>query len=242
MYKNTIIILFIIVIGIASCPMVNSSKPEKLDDWLKAENNMMKKRLILLERENSVLTDENGQYKADIHSQSEKIEKLTQEIESLRDQYRKDINQLDSQVKGLAEQNTVLQKESAQKIKELLQINKDNELKHADEIKRLNAEMVKQRDLFDQERTAMKNETAQKETACMQNIDELKSQIKNKDAVISSQKASYIEQSQRLEEMSKELQSKNKSVQLLEEQVNDLRRRLKIVEEAGKKESQGAGK
>jgi len=242
MYFKTFSMLLILAIGTASCAAMNRSNPERIDDWLKADYNQMKKRLILLERENSVLTDEHEQDKKDLTAQTEKVDNLTREVESLRKKYDDDVRQWDSHVKYLNEQHAALEKGSAQKIQDLTQLTKDTELKYANEVRLLNAEIAKQRDTCTQEREAIQNQAAHKESALTQQVEALNKEIADRDTMIASLKTSQREQSKRLEDTMKELDARNRSAQLLEEQVNDLKRRLKVLERPAPQESQGANR
>ena len=240
--KKILSISLTFTIVLAMCVVMNTFSAEKLDDWLKADYNQMKKRVIHLERENSVLANENEQYKKDISSMLDTINNLTQERDALKNKYADDVERLNSQVKQLTEQKAQVEREGTQKVQELTQLNRDAEMKYGNEIKQLNAEMARQRDLFDQERKTIRAEVAQKEAACAQQIEQLKKDLVQRDTTITSLKTTQSEQSRKLDEALKALDTKNKSVQLLEGQVNDLKGKLKALDEVRQKESQGRGK
>jgi hypothetical protein len=138
------------------------------------ENSLTKKRLILAERENAVLKDENLQCKNDNRQLSARIEKLGADITALDERYKKDIALWESQNQALQQKNAVLAKESSEKIRELSELNRATESRLGGEISRLNDELRKLQELYAREREAVRNENARRELALSRRLKLLK--------------------------------------------------------------------
>lgn len=219
-------IFLFIICGLTACATVEGKDYARLNERLNAENRLMKNRLAMLERENSVYRDENLQYKRDLQQLRASIEKLQGDLASLNEHYKKDIALRDGQLQSLTQKNEILAKESSQKIQELTQLGRDIELKLGNEIKRLNEEMARQQGAFNQEREAVKNENARKEFDLGKIIDDQKKLIIAKDTDNASLKTQNSALVLKFDEAVKALARRDADAAAMADKINELGGRL----------------
>jgi len=222
---------------LASCAGVNASSPEKVDDWLKADYQQMKKRLVMLERENSVLSEENEQFKKDNHAQAATIDELSRSLASLRQQCQQDIDRLNTEIARLSELNEAQQTESAQRIHDLTQRAEEAKLRYEQEVRGLEARLASEQERWGQESKALREESARKEQAFSREIQALKAELQGREETITSLRKEKLEQTERLEKALKALAAKAKEVELLQGELDRIRPK---PAEAGGGPSRGA--
>lgn len=208
--------LFLAAAAFASCSTINVGRYADLNEHLKAENSLVKKRLTLIERENSIYKSENIQYKMDLAQQTAKSEKREGELRSLEDKYRKDVALWEGRHRNLLEKNAILEKESSEKLKELTELNRNLEARLSGEIKRLNEETKRREDAWGKERETMKKESAQREFALAKELEELKKSAAEKEKEISSLKVKKGEILVQMDQVKKEREQAEAVIRKLE--------------------------
>jgi len=199
---------------------------EKATEQLRSENALLKGRATLLQRENSVIKDENLQRKKDMGEQRARIERLEADVASLREQYARDLALRDTRYKSLEQQNEVLKKESSDKIRDLTRLNSEIQKGLEDELKRVNEEAAKNRDAWNTERETLKKDGAQKEFTLQKQMDAIKKETAAKEEEIASQKTLISEQQAKLDRAGKEIESGKDALARLEKLVAELKERL----------------
>lgn len=205
-----------------SCSTINISHDVNALEQIKAENRVMKQNMTLALRENSVLKEENIQYKSETGKLKARVKLLESEIQSLNKKHEQDIALLDERYENLNRQNQILSQESSTKIRELADINKDIEERMTKEITRLSENIRNQEEKFNNERAAAetafsaKEQEYQKQLAQLKKeilsgvmeIESLKSKLTESEADLKSAKAALIKQ----QELNRELKSKIDSI------------------------------
>lgn len=171
-----------------------------------AENSQMKKRLTLIERENDVLEQENLQYKARVQKLAATVEKLNADLTALNEKYERDIALSEDRIQSLQEKFDRLEFESAQTIATLNSAYEALQEKRNRELKSLNEKIALQQTGFNQERDELKQQYATLELTLNSEISKLKSALKVGEEQINALKASNYEFSQKIEEITKQLE------------------------------------
>jgi len=96
-----------------SCASVGGASYQQLAEQLKSENSLMKGRLVLLQRENHVLRNENLLGKKEIQNLGARIEKLAADIESLREKHRGELALKEGQLQDMLKKNDILRQSKA---------------------------------------------------------------------------------------------------------------------------------
>ncbi len=231
----------ILTIVVASCSTMSSSAPEKIDDWLKADYQQMKKRLILLERENSVLSDENDQLKTQNRSHVERIEQLDKDLSALKKQYQEEIEKLTAEVARLAQEKETLETESFHRIQELEHLSRESAARYEQEINGCKAQLSQERGQWEEERKVLKQELTEKESNCSRRIHELTSDLAAKEATVSALHKQYSEQAEKLQKTQTALEAKTREIERLKEEVNQLRSATEAGRTIPGRATQGTG-
>ncbi|TAL32187.1 MAG: hypothetical protein EPN93_16355 [Spirochaetes bacterium] len=214
----------------AGCATMGTADRDALTDGLRSENALMKGRITLLQRENSVLKDETSVRRKEAGEQRSRIERLEADIQALKTQFARDIELRETRTKALEQQNEVLKKESSGKIQELTRLNGEIQKTLESELKRLNEEIAKNSAAWNGERESMKNEGARKELAFSKEIDTLRKESSQKDEEIAAGKTARAEQDARIKKLTQDLESGNDAVGRLEKLVAEMKGRLKDME------------
>ncbi|HSV96119.1 MAG TPA: hypothetical protein VLM75_04195 [Spirochaetota bacterium] len=217
-------------IGMCACASSGKTGTAPGTEQLRAENILIKKRLVLVERENAVLKDENLQFKSDVRQLAARVEKLTADIAAREDRYRKDIALKESQHQALQQQNAVLSKESSEKIRELMELNGATESRLSGEIAGLNDEMRKLQESFSKEREAVRNDNAKRELALSREIEALKKLAVVKEAEAASLKTALASLEQRFEEKWKDSEAKERELRNREQEIRHLKEKTDAMQ------------
>jgi chromosome segregation ATPase len=133
--QTTFFIKIIGLLGIlfltTSCVTTSKTAKGDLIDHIMAQNSQMKKRLVLVERENDVLNQENRQYDLQVHDLTEEIEELQSDLTDMNDKYE------------------TLTTNSAKERKSFHQRYNELELKRNQEIKTLNKQITAQKTKYE---------------------------------------------------------------------------------------------
>lgn len=221
---RSILLIGAVLLTVGSCGnLVAHSDRGSVDEWLKSEHSLIKKRVTSLERENSVLAKEN-------EDQAERIEKLQSSIKVLQSEigdwkvkYLRDTETLSAELNKLLDEKTSLENERAEKILELEAIRESDRQRYEAEIEALNDQLAQQRDAFSQERENIRNECVKKQVALDQRIEGLGRDLASRDGVIESFRASNEDLSRKFESCLREVGEKTLSLQLLQEEIQKLR-------------------
>ncbi len=217
-------------VGMLACSSSGKNGTAPLAEQLRAENSLVKKRLVLAERENAVVKDENLQCKSDGRQLAARVEKLTADIAALEDRYRKDIALRESQYQTLQQKNAVLSKESSEKIRELSELNRSTESKLGGEIARLNDEIRKLQESFTKERETVRNDNAKRELSLSREIEALKQLVADKEAEAASHKTALAAFERRFEEKSKEAETKEIELKNREQDIRHLKEKIDALQ------------
>ena len=213
-----------------SCASVGGASYQQLAEQLKSENSLMKGRLVLLQRENHVLRNENLLGKKEIQNLGARIEKLAADIESLREKHRGELALKEGQLQDMLKKNDILRQESSQKIQELMQLAKDIELRLGNEAKRLGAELSKQQESFNGERERLRTEAAGREFALFKEIEALKKALAMKDGEIAGLKSVQSELRLGIDERTRLLEEQRKQISALEKAIEEWKAKAAAID------------
>jgi chromosome segregation ATPase len=217
---NPMILIFLLLLS--SCASVNISSDGNVNEQLKAENRIMKNNLTLAVRENSVLKDENIQYKDNNNKLKTRVRLLESEIESLNKKHQQDIALLAEKYENLSRKNFILEQESSTKIQELTTVNKALEEKLSAEIALLNENMRKQDEKFNKERAAFETAFSSKELQYQKELAQLKKDLLNSSIEMESLKTKLAESGSILEAARTELLKRERINRDLEKKIETL--------------------
>ena len=212
------------LLTVSSCGNLGAnSKSASVDEWLKSEHSLIKKRSTFLERENSVLAKENVDHMEEIEQLKAKIALLQSEVGAWKTKYLQETEALTAELRALVEQKASLENESGQRIQELEAIHDSERQRYEAELETLNEQLHRQREAFNLERENMRNETAKKQAALDQRIEGLGKDLASRDAMIESLRTLNEDLSRKFENSLKEVGEKALSLQLLKEEIQKLR-------------------
>ena len=100
-------------------PPMNATPGQK--NLLLAEHSAMKKRLPLVERENDVLTKENGHYRKSVRDLNDNIDRLTGELAAAREQFSRELNAKQEQIDRLELSMQIMNEEQREQVASLNQ-------------------------------------------------------------------------------------------------------------------------
>ncbi len=158
----------------SSCTSLDFYPDVNALEQVKAENRIMKQSITLAVRENSILKEENIQYKSETGKLKAKVKLLESEIESLNKKHEQDVALLNEKYDNLNKKNLMFIHESSIKIKELTEINKDIEERMTKEITRLNENIRNQEEKFNNDRAAIETAFSSKEQEYQKQLAQLK--------------------------------------------------------------------
>ncbi len=173
------IIVTILAISISlSCSSIQSGSDRSK---LESENHILKNKEILLARRNSVLEDENNSIRKDLKDKSARVVSLEREQKSLNEAHANEIKLWQQKYENLTGKIAILEKESAQKIKDLSDLNKKMETDLGEKIRNLNEDMKKReiesaRILEEEKKTSTK-----REYTLRGDIENLKKEVTDRD-------------------------------------------------------------
>ncbi len=215
---------------LCACATSGGSRCGEIKDNLESENILMKRNLVLIERENSVIREENLSYKRDLQTKTALAEKLEEDIKSLTDKYKKDISLWEQKYGNLMDKNKILEKESSEKIREMTALNKDLEIRLGNQIKKLNEDMQKKEQEHHGEKEKMKTDFAQREFNLQKDIEEMKRTLKGKDEEIATLKSQNIQMQGQIAEHGKTVAALNAQIGKLESALRDLKAKIEALE------------
>ena len=126
-------------------------------------------------------------------------------------------------MRDLLEQKTSLETESAERIQELEAIQDGDRQRYEAEIETLDEQLNRQREAFNLEKENMRNEAVKKQAALAQRIEGLDKDLVARDATIESFRTLNEDLSRKFENGLREIGEKSLSLQLLQEEVRQLR-------------------
>lgn len=193
--KKTVLLTAVLFcpVLICSCASLDSSPDKNVHEQVKAENRIMKQTVTLAVRENSILKEENIQYKSESGKLKAKVKLLESEIESLNKKHDQDIALLNEKYDNIHKKNIILEQESSSKIKELTEINKAIEDRMTKEVTKLNDNIRKQEEKFNNDRAAMETLFSSKEQEYQKQLVQLKKEILTANMEMESLKSKLAE-------------------------------------------------
>ncbi len=215
--KNlTLNILKVIIIGtltgLISCATLNGNKNGKEIEKLKSENHVIRKRILLIERRNNILEEENIIFKKDLKQKDAKIRSLDSNMTSLRSKYKNDLNLWTKKYENIREKNAILEKKSNEKIKELTELNRNIEETFTKKVNELNDLLRTRERMYAGDIEKLTKESAQKEFDLSKKIEELKKTINVNDEKILSLEISIKELGKLLEKQKSETGEKDRTI------------------------------
>jgi predicted nucleic acid-binding Zn-ribbon protein len=223
--------VYICTLLLGACTSINISPDVNALEQAKAENRVMKQNITLAVRENSILKEENIQYKSETGKLKAKVKLLESEIQSLNKKHEQDIALFDEKYENLNKQNQILSQESSTKIRELADTNKEIEERMTKEITRLSGNIRDQEEKFNNERAGIetafsaKEQEYQKQLAQLKKdilsgvmeIESLKSKLTESEAYLKSAKAALNKQLDLNRELKNKIDSVNGSAGVKQE-------------------------
>ncbi|MGB3222619.1 MAG: hypothetical protein WBB23_07440 [Desulforhopalus sp.] len=176
-----------------SCTATMKEGVQPFDNQVLAENSMMKKRLPMVERESDVLKKENRQYRMKVQELETQNKKLSLELTSLDEKYINDMTIGEEEITYLHELVQRIEKESSERIEEIISRNKILEENFSRESHALKEEISKQKALFAKEREQISQESAKRELSQNIVINTLKKELDSKESLILSYKLAINE-------------------------------------------------
>jgi chromosome segregation ATPase len=208
---------------IACGPLVAHSDRGGVDEWLKSEHSLMKKRITFLERENSVLAKENAEKAEQLKQLKADLALLQSELADWKIRYLRQTETLTAELNETLDENASIAEESERKIRELESIHEASLRSCEDKIEALNDRLAQQAKAFDREREALRKAAEEKQAALSQRIEDLSREVASRDAVIESLKAHNEGLSGKFESCMKEVGEKTLSLHLLQAEVEKLK-------------------
>ena len=204
--------------------MMSKNSSDEIEK-LKSENYVARNKVILIERRNSILEEENIIQMKEIKQKKAENENLLSEKKILEKKYSSDISLWTEKYNNLSEKNRILEKESSEKIKELTQLNRTLEFTLGNRIKALN-EQIKNREIeFAAELEKTKKEHAQREFTLSLKVEELKKSVTMSDEKILKQEMSIRDLKEKHEKSTAETAGKDNLIKGLVESLERLKTR-----------------
>jgi chromosome segregation ATPase len=224
-----------ILTGILSCTTLNGRKNGKEVEKLKSENHVIRKRLLLIERKNNILEEENIIYKKDLRQKDAKIKNLDSHIASLKGKYKNDLNLWTKKYENIRDKNTILEKKSNEKIKELTELNRKIEETLTKKVNELNDLLRVKEQKYAGDIEKLTRDSAQKEFELSKKIEELKKIINVNDEKILSLDISIKELGMLLKKQKAETGDKEKTIKeliernsLIKKELDHLKKKLEV--------------
>jgi chromosome segregation ATPase len=203
---------------------------------LKSENALMSGSLKMLKRENSVIREENIDYKRSLSQNVARVESLESENRSIREKHVRDIALWKNRFNGAVAECTILKKESSEKIKELTELKNTIEARLSADIAGLNEALRKNEQDRGKEREDLKKQLADREYVLSNEIEVLKKAVARKEGEV----ADLTEKNRELVMQAKEAQErleilvgeKSKSMETIQSLNEQLQQQKKLTEEA----------
>ncbi|HQP47220.1 MAG TPA: hypothetical protein PKX12_00710 [Spirochaetota bacterium] len=203
---------------------------------LKSENALMSGSLKMLKRENSVIREENIDYKRSLSQNVARVESLESENRSIKEKHARDIALWKNRYAGAVAEGAILKKESSEKIRELTELKNTIEARLSADIAGLNEALRKSEQDRGKEREDLKKQLADREYVLSNEIEVLKKAIAAKEGEVADlaeknrELAMKVKEAQdRLEVLLREKSNSENSIQSLNEQ---LQQQKKLTEEA----------
>jgi len=194
---NLAAIIFILIALVTVTACVTTSQeiriPPDATNRMMAENRQMKKRLLLIERENDILKQENLQYRLKTKQLSANIHKLNTDLNTLNEKYQNDTALNEEQIRNLEQKYSLLENDSTLKITELTVLVADLEMKRAQEIKALNEQIASQNNAFSKQLDELTQQSAQREFELSSALNAAKKTLDAKEFEVSTLKAANNE-------------------------------------------------
>jgi len=226
------LIFFFCLMFLFSCASSEIFRNGDDGEQVKAENRIMKKNLTLALRENSVLKDENFQYKNDNISIRSKIRLAESEIHALKKKNELDLALFNQKYEKLEKEYSILEAEGTLRINKLAAANKTLEEKIAIDTAEFRKILKKQEEEFNIKRAAIEKDFIVKDTEYKKelerldaaiinaniNIESLKKKLSESDAEVKSAKTEILKK----EEINRELKRTINRLTALIERKNDI--------------------
>ncbi len=176
---------------------------------IKSQNHIIRNRLILIERRNSIVEEENIARIREIQEKQAQYENLAAEKKALLEKSASDMHLMNEKYRNLEEKSRILEKESSRKIQDMALLNRNLEGTLGSKILMLNEEIKKRELNFGNEMERIKKEHARNVYELSIKAEELKKTISNDDDIIHSLDLDLSELSGRIKKLSGELMNKN---------------------------------
>ncbi len=180
--KNICFIVLISMLTVQS-PLFSQSKRE---EKLKSENQLMTKKLSLIERRSKILEDENAIVRKNlldsentVKQQNHRINDLENKIRANTEEYTKNMNEQKSRYEALSEKTSAEQKRLNEKIADLEARNKNTELVLGNEIKKIKDELKLTALTFEKQIETMKKDNLARDAEFLKKSDDFNRQIEN---------------------------------------------------------------
>lgn len=240
--KNSPVSLFVflvcVVSGYLSCSTMGGRECLEQNRQLKSENALMGSSLKMLKRENSVIREENIDYKRTLNQSIARVESLGSEIKSLKEKHLRDISLWKNRLASAVAENDILKKESSEKIRELTELKNTIEARLSAEVAGLNDIIRKNEQERGKEREDLKKQLADREYVLANEIEEMKKAVAQKESEIADWTGKNRDLSQQVRNAQDRIEALEKQGRTFEDTIRSLGEQLqqqkKSAEEAQK--------
>jgi chromosome segregation ATPase len=194
-----------------------------VDEWLKSEHSLMKKRITFLERENSVLAKENGDKTEQLKKLKADLALLQSEVADWKIRYLRQTETLTAELSETLDENAAITESAEREIRDMEAVHEASLRSCKAEIEAINDRFAQQTKAFDWEREAMRKTAEDRQAAVTQRMEAMSRDLASREAVIESLKSFNDGLSGKFENCMKEVGEKTLSLQLLQAEVKKLR-------------------
>ncbi|HON77323.1 MAG TPA: hypothetical protein PK544_02435 [Spirochaetota bacterium] len=240
--KNLSVVLFVFLVfsvsGYLACATMGSRDCLEQNRQLKSENALMTGSLKMLKRENSVIREENIDYKRTLSQSIARVESLESEVASIREKHKRDLALWKNRYNNAVTESSILKKESSEKIQELTNLKNSIEARLSADIAELNETIRKNEQERGKEREDLKKQLADREYVLSNEIEDLKKVVVQKESEIADLAAKNRDLAQQIKDARDRIEALEKQGRALEDTIRSLGEQLqqqkKLTEEAVK--------
>jgi chromosome segregation ATPase len=216
---SRMILTTVILAALATgCSLFNGQEHGDLGEYLKSEQNVLKKRAASLERENAVLERENALVKEEIDSCRDREESLRTDVESWKGKYAADTGQMQERIEQVLSEKQLVETTCMERVGEMTSLLENTRIQLQTETGALRQQMTRQKEAFDQERTQLKTNYSSREKTFQKKIETLQGEIASRDGTIEDLKAEV----KKIDALQSQIASRDETIQALKTEVKKI--------------------
>jgi len=209
---------------------------------LESENHVLRRQLILIERRNGILEEENIQKKKIVRDYEAKLDNVTQELKAEKERFDREMSLLEKKYGNLKKKNEILEKQSSEKITELTELNRKLELDMTEKINKLNQDIRAMESSYSDQIEKLRKQSSETEYNLSLKIEELKKNIIEKDSVILNLESGMKKIREELAHSEADRTQKDTALKNSAAKVDEMSARIKELEEKISKAEESAAK